>query len=146
MHGSPVVSCLTSLLSNTFALAAKTHGSHWNLTGPYFFSLHKAFEDQYAELYEAADDVAERIRALGATAPAGLQALASGSTLPPSISATDGISLAKALLADHRLLANACREAIPVAQANSDEPTADLLITRAAKHEKTAWMLAAAIA
>ena len=33
------------------------------------FSLHNAFEAQYIELFPAIDEIAERIRALGAFAP-----------------------------------------------------------------------------
>lgn len=145
LMATSVVSALTSILANTYALAAKTHGAHWNLTGPQFFALHEAFGAQYAALYEAADELAERIRALEAPAPKGLADLAQAATLPAPIASTDGIALAKALVADHKAIAKTLREAIPVAQSAGDEPTADLFITRAEAHEKIAWMLTATI-
>ncbi|MCL4168674.1 UNVERIFIED_CONTAM: hypothetical protein GTU68_066192, partial [Idotea baltica] len=54
---------------------AQTHICHWNVRGPGFFALHTAFEEQYTELFTAVDEIAERIRALGALAPGGLSSL-----------------------------------------------------------------------
>ena len=73
---APVVKALASVLADTYALAVKTHGAHWNVTGTGFFQLHDAFGVQYDALFTAADDLAERIRALGEAAPAGIGALA----------------------------------------------------------------------
>jgi len=52
---------LKTLLANTYALYLKTHNYHWNVKGPNFFSLHKLLEEQYEDLAEAVDDIAERI-------------------------------------------------------------------------------------
>ena len=35
---------LRVLLAETYALYSKTHGYHWNVTGPRFNSLHTMFE------------------------------------------------------------------------------------------------------
>ncbi|HYE05206.1 MAG TPA: DNA starvation/stationary phase protection protein [Planctomycetota bacterium] len=142
--GNDLSKALSRILADTYALAVKTHGAHWNVTGPAFFSLHEAFSVQYLALFEAADDIAERLRALGASAPSGIAEIAGASTLPASPSSSDGVALAGALAADHRSVAKACREGVAVAQAAGDEPSADLLIGRAEAHEKTAWMLGAA--
>ncbi|MCW6190317.1 Dps family protein, partial [Klebsiella pneumoniae] len=50
---------------------AKTLGVHWNVQGSSFYGLHNMTEAQYQELHEAADAIAERIRALGKLAPTG---------------------------------------------------------------------------
>lgn len=55
---------LGKLLADTYSLYLKTHGFHWNVTGPMFNTLHLMFETQYQELWAAADVVAERMRAL----------------------------------------------------------------------------------
>ena len=60
---------LKRLLGETYALYIKTHGYHWNVTGPRFQSLHEVFMTQYTELWAALDELAERIRALGHFAP-----------------------------------------------------------------------------
>ncbi|HAB14954.1 MAG TPA: DNA starvation/stationary phase protection protein, partial [Verrucomicrobiales bacterium] len=45
-----LVEALNLVLADTYALMALTHLAHWNVEGSGFFSLHKAFEDQYEEL------------------------------------------------------------------------------------------------
>lgn len=137
---SPITAALHAVLADTYALAVKTHGAHWNVTGPVFFQLHDAFAAQYDALFIAADDVAERIRALGTTAPAGIAGLARATSIADSQN-NDGIALAKALAVDHRTLSAACAKAVAVAQKAGDEASADLLIGRIEAHDKTAWML-----
>jgi starvation-inducible DNA-binding protein len=61
---------LGRVLADSYALYLKTHNFHWNVTGPMFQTLHTMFEEQYTELATAVDEVAERIRSLGAYAPA----------------------------------------------------------------------------
>ena len=62
---------LGRVLADTYVLYGKTHGFHWNVTGPMFNTLHLMFMDQYTELWNALDVIAERIRALGFLAPFG---------------------------------------------------------------------------
>ena len=38
---------LSRLLADTYVLYGKTHGFHWNVTGPMFNTLHLMFMDQY---------------------------------------------------------------------------------------------------
>jgi starvation-inducible DNA-binding protein len=70
---SAVVKGLNLLVADSYALMANTHVAHWNVEGPGFFSLHKAFHEQYENLFEAIDELAERVRALDAYAPGGLR-------------------------------------------------------------------------
>ncbi|HTH18205.1 MAG TPA: ferritin-like domain-containing protein, partial [Magnetospirillum sp.] len=60
---------LARLLADTYTLYLKTHNFHWNVTGPMFNTLHLMFEQQYTELSQAVDLIAERIRALDFPAP-----------------------------------------------------------------------------
>src|SRR6187549_2242555 len=64
-----VAAGLGRFLADTYTLYLKTHNFHWNVTGPMFQTLHLMFETQYNELWLAVDQVAERIRSLGAPAP-----------------------------------------------------------------------------
>ena len=135
---------LGQILSDTYALAVKSHAAHWNLTGAQFFALHEAFGSQYEALLAAADELAERLRALGAKAPSGIQALTKATSIT-DITSTDGLVIAKALHADHVALSKLLAKAVVVAQSEHDEATADLLIGRIAEHDQTAWMLKATI-
>src|SRR5437867_362012 len=69
-HMQKVADELTHLLADTYTLYLKTQNFHWNVTGPNFHSLHLMFEEQYKELADAVDLIAERIRALKSTTPA----------------------------------------------------------------------------
>ena len=60
---------LSRLLADTYTLYLMTHNFHWNVTGPMFNTLHTMFMDQYTELWNSLDTIAERIRALGHFAP-----------------------------------------------------------------------------
>ena len=61
---------LARLLADTYTLYLKTQGYHWNVSGPMFRSLHLMFEEQYMDLRDAADAIAERILSLGNPAAA----------------------------------------------------------------------------
>lgn len=51
-------------------LYQKTRNAHWNIEGSDFHTMHKFFGEQYEQLDETMDEVAERIRILGHYAPA----------------------------------------------------------------------------
>src|ERR1700712_2328537 len=73
---SRVTDGLNLVVADSYALMALTHLAHWNVEGSDFFPLHAAFQSQYENLFEAIDEVAERVRALDAYAIGGLNALA----------------------------------------------------------------------
>src|SRR3954452_5636389 len=71
-----VIDSLNLVLADSYALMALTHLAHWNVEGSDFFELHKAFQEQYENLFEGVDEIAERVRALDAYAIGGLAKLA----------------------------------------------------------------------
>lgn len=56
---------LNNLLSDEYLLYTKSLKFHWNVYGMVFHDFHALFLEQYEALLEIADDVAERVRALG---------------------------------------------------------------------------------
>lgn len=64
-----IAKTLADVLSDTYRLMFKTHAYHWNVEGPMFYSVHNLTEAQYENMFEAADVIAERVRALGQLAP-----------------------------------------------------------------------------
>ncbi len=137
---------LSQVLADTYTLYLKTHGYHWNVTGPQFAMLHAMFEEQYRELWTAADEIAERIRVMGVFAPG------SGAELSAltSLKEAQGVPQADAMVADlavgHEQLARTARAAFAVAETAEDQPTMDLLTERMTASEKFAWMLRAQLA
>lgn len=133
---------LSALLADTYTLYLTTHNFHWNVTGPMFNTLHTMFMGQYTELWNAVDPIAERIRALGHPAPGSYGQFGKLTSLPDVPSEPPrALEMVRILVQGHEAVARTARELFPVADAASDEPTADLLTQRLAIHEQTAWML-----
>lgn len=137
---------LSRLLADTYTLYLKTHNYHWNVTGPQFNTLHTMFETQYTELATAVDEIAERIRALGAWAPGSYSEFARLSTVQEADGIPSADAMVAELAADQATIVRTARSVFPAADEAGDEPTADLLTQRMQVHEKTAWMLRAMIA
>jgi starvation-inducible DNA-binding protein len=138
-----VAQALADVLADTFALYFKTHAYHWNVTGPHFPQLHALFQEQYTEMWNALDEIAERIRALGAFPPAGAVALAQKSNIIEAEGRLSSAAMVADLLAGHESLIRRAREALEIADDADDDASEDLLTVRLSIHEKTAWMLRA---
>lgn len=132
---------LARVLADTFALYLKTHNFHWNVEGPMFNTLHQMFMEQYTELWNALDAVAERIRALGSPAPGGYKAFAKLTSIEDSEGVPAALDMVRALVKGHEAVARTVRGVFPLAEKAGDEATVDLLTQRLQMHEKTAWML-----
>jgi len=118
-----------------------THLAHWNVEGPGFFALHTAFQTQYEELFVAVDEIAERIRALGAYATGGLGALAATAQMKEFVSPIPQEDYVRALLAANEKLVKDAEVARDLAGEVNDPESQDLMIGRITLHQKTAWML-----
>ena len=132
---------LCRVLADTYTLYLKTHNFHWNVTGPNFSSLHKLFEEQYSELAEAVDEIAERIRTLGHPAPGSYKAFAEHTSLKDEDGVPDWKEMVEQLVNDNEATARTLRSAFSSGEAGNDEATIDLLTERLRVHEKAAWML-----
>ena len=137
---------LSRLLADSYTLYLKTHNYHWNVTGPMFQTLHLMFETQYNELALAVDLIAERIRALGAPAPASYREFLVLSSVPEDDDRPDATEMIRRLVAGQETVARTARSVFPIVEQAHDEPTADLLTQRLQIHEKTAWMLRSLLA
>lgn len=134
---------LTNILADTYRLVFKTHAYHWNVTGPLFYSIHKLTEEQYEDMFAAADKVAERIRALGEIAPMSLSAVTSNSVIEDLGGRPTAREMVVDLADDHERIAHRLHDLIEVAAEHRDPVTEDLATARAAFHEEAAWMLRA---
>ncbi len=136
-----VVEKLSILLGSSYSLYLKTQNYHWNVTGPMFTTLHSLFETQYSEIGQAVDEIAERIRALGARAPASYSEYARLSRIEEDSTSPPATEMIEALAADQTTIAATAREVIQSALEIDDDATADLGTRRIDVHEKNAWML-----
>ena len=139
------VDALKRLLGETYALYVKTHGYHWNVTGPRFQALHAEFMAQYSELWAALDEIAERIRALGLFAPGSSAELLEQATITADNGVPDADAMITNLVRGHEAVARAARDGIDIASKSGDDVTVDLFTQRATIADKTAWMLRASL-
>ncbi|RCX08542.1 Dps family protein [Extensimonas vulgaris] len=135
---------LSRLLADTYTLYLTTHNFHWNVTGPMFNTLHTMFMEQYTELWNAVDPIAERIRSLGHVAPGSYADFGRLASVPDAPSTPPkALEMVRILVEGHEAVARTARNIFPIAEKAGDQPTADLLTQRLMVHEKTAWMLRA---
>ncbi|MBL8267947.1 MAG: DNA starvation/stationary phase protection protein, partial [Steroidobacter sp.] len=136
-----IVGGLAKVLADTYSLYLKTHNFHWNVEGPMFNTLHLMFMEQYTELWNALDAIAERIRSLGYPAPGTYSQFAKLTSIEETEGVPDALEMVRLLVAGHEAVARTARATFPAAEKGGDESTADLLTQRLQVHEKTAWML-----
>jgi starvation-inducible DNA-binding protein len=132
---------LARLLADTYSLYLKTHSFHWNVEGPMFNTLHLMFMEQYTELWNALDAIAERIRSLGYPAPGTNSEFARLTSIDETPGVPEAMDMVRLLVSGHEAVARTARKAFPTVDKAGDESTADLLTQRLQVHEKTAWML-----
>ncbi len=140
-----VADLLQKVLANVNVLYIKTRNFHWNLTGPRFHTLHAFLEEQYEKLAQTADEVAERIRTIGAF-PIGTMAeflKTSDLVEDPGVRPPTDLMLAL-LLKDHETIIKGLRDDVDTCDdEHHDTGTADFLTGLMEAHEKLAWMIRA---
>jgi len=137
---------LAHLLADSYLLYLKTQNYHWNVTGPMFRSLHLMFEEQYLEIRDAVDEIAERIRSLGYPAPGSFAEFTGLATVKESDGIPEAMDMVRDLAAGHEAAARTARKVVTAAEDAGDVASADLATQRIDVHEKTAWMLRATAA
>lgn len=144
-HSSEVVESLKHVLADSYVLYLKTQNYHWNVTGSSFHSYHAMFEQQYRELAEAIDEIAERIRALGEKAPGSFEAFSEYTNIDTNPVEGKAVAMVEDLLDAHATLIATLKDLQHKAGDSDDPETEDIAIGRLATHEKTVWMLKATI-
>ncbi len=136
-----IVEVLRQLLADTFCLYFKTHSYHWNVTGPMFQTLHDMFMQQYTELWNVIDLIAERIRSLGEFAPHSYSNLTNITQLKEDTNVPKANDMIRNLIQDHEAIIQYIRNNFSIIEQGNDQATIDLLTERLDVHEKTSWML-----
>ncbi|MEY8838741.1 Dps family protein [Cribrihabitans sp. XS_ASV171] len=134
---------LADVLADTYRLVFKTHAYHWNVEGPAFYSIHKLTEEQYENMFDAADELAERIRALGKLAPMRMAEILDRSRIEDLEKIPSAGEMMEDLAKDHEQLSHRMHALIELSGERHDPVTEDLATERSAFHEQAAWMLRA---
>ena len=134
------ISELQKVLSENYALYLKTQNYHWNVRGKLFRDVHLLTEEHYNNLFEAIDELAERIRALGFIAPGSFKEFANLTNIEPGDSNKSDEAMIADLFESHQQIVKNMRIVLNNADEVHDEVTVDMLIERLTFHEKAAWM------
>lgn len=140
-----VVTILNNLLANEFSLFTKTLNYHWNVTGRRFHAIHILLEEQYRDLLQVMDDVAERVRILDCRPLSTVSEMFSATTLqesPGKVPTSD--EMLADLLKGHVAVQRFLKDSVEDDDVFEEDPASqDFLIQLLAKHEKMAWMIRA---
>lgn len=135
------IASLKTILSNTYLIYTKTQNYHWNVTGVYFKPLHELFESQYQELAEKIDEIAERIRMLGAVAPGAMSEFLRHTTLSESLDKLSWQEMLTSLISDHESQNNLLQESAVLMSDAGDEVSAGLMADLQTMHQMMLWVL-----
>src|ERR1700740_2793863 len=132
-----VAESLNLVLPDSSPLMAALHLAHWTVEGEDFFPLHKAFQEQYENLFEAIDEIAERVRALNVYAVGGLNALGKLANIEELKWPLPQKDYVAALIVVHEKTTEDALRTRELAESANDLETQDLMIKRLQWHEKT---------
>jgi starvation-inducible DNA-binding protein len=138
-----IATLLKDILADQHIIYMKARNYHWNITGPYFFTLHIKFEEIYTQFALQIDLVAERIRTLNEKVPGTMAEFVTMSSLKEDSNRnTDAVVMASNLAADLLSLSKKMKEsALEMQKEFEDEITAGMLYSYAEGFDKDAWML-----
>jgi DNA-binding ferritin-like protein len=78
-----IIKALNTDLADAYVLYHQLHKHHWNVEGAEHLDIHVFLHEAYGDVEEAADEVAERIQALGGVPHASMPALSEAATVEP---------------------------------------------------------------
>jgi starvation-inducible DNA-binding protein len=116
---------------------------HWNVEGIHFQELHALFERIYIEVYETVDEFAEKIRTLGAYAPASNSRFSVLSQIPEETEVLPAEAMVTELLQDSDNMVLILKRVYDIAEAEGEHGFSNFLAERMDAFRKHAWMLRA---
>jgi starvation-inducible DNA-binding protein len=137
-----VSEALNGLLADSYALYLKTKNFHWHVSGPHFRDYHLLLDEQAADILDATDDMAERVRKIGGTTLRSIGHIAKLQTIEDNDAdfVPPGVML-KELMDDNKKVTQRMREAHEVADEHEDVATASLIENWIDQTEKRTWFL-----
>lgn len=139
---SELVELLNENLAAAIDLFTQVKHAHWNVRGKHFISRHELFDDVAKHLRHHADDLAERLAALGGFAEGTAALAAKNSQLPDyDLEAVTGDEHLNALIHACASYCGAFRKAIDRCAELNDPVTEDIFTTLLGEAEKDLWFL-----
>ncbi|MEM9011227.1 MAG: DNA starvation/stationary phase protection protein [Pseudomonadota bacterium] len=138
-----IAEALNQSVAETAVATMLAQNFHWNVKGMSFGPLHAMFQEIYEDHFEAQDDLAERVRALGVHAEGTLAGMISRSKIDEHDGHATAEQMLQVMLAAEETLASTLAGCAELAAGHGDPLTEDLCINRGQSHEKFAWFLRA---
>jgi starvation-inducible DNA-binding protein len=137
-----IAEALNGLVADSYALYTKTKNFHWHVSGPHFRDYHLLFDDQATEIFATIDDLAERVRKLGARTIHSIGEIARLSTIKDNDK--DYVSpeaMLTELMNDTKQVIKRMRAVHEIADKHEDVATASILENFIDAAEKRNWFL-----
>ena len=138
-----LITALTKVMADTFAMYYKAHSSHWNIEGPNFPQYHDFLQNLYTELWNTVDTIAEKIRQLGGYAPSSLSELMSHTMVTENTGTYSDQEYLTRLLDANNLVLASLLMAYKEAEAATEIGVSNFIQDRVMAHQKHGWMLKA---
>ena len=142
---SEMINLLNGFLSDNQIYYQNIRGLHWNIVGQQFLNLHVKLEELYTASALDVDEIAERIRMLGATPLHTFEDYIAAAKLQAAKDISDETEAIKTALANIEFLVNEAKAIFNKADELTDIGTTDLLSRYILEAEKNIWMLKASL-
>ena len=137
-----IAEALNGLVADSYALYTKTKNFHWHVSGPHFRDYHLLFDEQATEIFATVDELAERVRKLGAKTVHSIGEIARLQTIKDNdkdyVAPKDMLI---ELMNDNKLVIRRMRAAHEIADRHEDVATASILENVIDAADKRNWFL-----
>jgi DNA-binding ferritin-like protein len=123
-----IVDALNTDLADAYVLYHQLHKHHWNVEGAEYLPIHEFLQEIYEDVEAAADELAERLQALGGVPHASMATLSEKATVEPEDE--DVYDVRTSLSNDLEMMGDVIesyREHIDLAEGLGDYATAEML-------------------
>jgi starvation-inducible DNA-binding protein len=133
---------LNALLADVFALYLKTKNFHWHMSGPHFRDYHLLLDDHGDQIFAMTDDIAERVRKIGATTIRSIGQIARLQRIPDNdADFVDPADMLSELREDEKALVLRMRAVHVLCEDAGDVATASLLENWIDQTQRRVWFL-----
>jgi starvation-inducible DNA-binding protein len=137
-----IAEALNGLVADSYALYTKTKNFHWHVSGPHFRDYHLLFDEQATEIFASIDELAERVRKLGAKTVHSIGEIARLSTIKDNDQDFVGPGdMLNELMNDNKQVIRRMRAAHEIADKHGDIASASILENFVDQAEKRNWFL-----
>ena len=137
-----ITEALNALLADVFTLYLKTKNFHWHVSGPHFRDYHLLLDEQAGQIFAMTDDIAERVRKIGAVTIRSIGQVARLKRLSDNdADYVDPLDMLAELREDNRAMLAGMREVHDLCDGENDVATTSLLENWINETERRIWFL-----